>query len=301
MIKSVTVINHLGESKQFILSDPYSSGAIITNIEGIGPPKASINITDMATMDGGLFNSSRAETRNIVLYFRLLEHPTVEDSRQETYKFFPIKKRVSLIFETDNRTCEAYGYVESNEPDIFSKEETAQISVICSDPYFYEQGMNSTVFYGIEKAFEFIFSNESLDTELIEFSKIRNENEQHIIYNGDEDIGVLITIHAVGRVKNITIFNLKTREQMRINTDKIKEIVGEDFGAPDDILISTVKGDKYAKILHDGVYTNILNCLDKNVDWFQLSKGENIFAFVAEEGIENIQLWIDNRTIFEGV
>ena len=48
-------------------------------------------------------------------------------------------------------------------------------------------------------------------------------------------------------------------------------------------------------------HTNILNCLDKDSDWFQLSKGDNIFAYVVEEGTTNVQFKIENRTAFEGV
>ena len=65
-----------------------------------------------------------------------------------------------MIFETDNRMCETTGWVESNEPTIFSREEGCQISVICPDPYFYSLSKDSTIFSGIEPALEFPFSNE---------------------------------------------------------------------------------------------------------------------------------------------
>lgn len=55
------------------------------------------------------------------------------------------------------------------------------------------------------------------------------------------------------------------------------------------------------RVLRNGIYTNILNCLDKDSDWFQLSKGDNIFAYVVEEGTTNVQFKIENRTAFEGV
>lgn len=301
MIKSVKVINHLGEEKTFILTDPYQSGFIVTNIEGIGPPKANIGVTDSATMDGGKYNSARADTRNIVLYLRLLENPTVEATRHESYKFFPVKKKITLIFETDTRTCEAYGYVESNEPDIFSEEEAIQVSVICPDPYFYSQANNVTVFFGIEPAFEFIFSNESLEDSLLIMGEIKQRTEEVVLYEGDEDVGIVIHMHATGPVVNVHIYNMKTREHMFIDTTKLEDLTGDGLKASDEIIISTVKGDKYARLLRDGVYKNILNCLDKNASWFQLSKGENIFGIIADSGVSNLQFEIENRTLFEGV
>ena len=149
MIKSVKVTNYLDESKTFVLMDPEESGFLIEEITGLGPANATINTTEMASIDGSIFNSSRVGMRNIVLTLRLLFKPTVEDVRQESYKYFPIKKQVKLTIETDNRICESYGYVESNEPDIFSKDESTQISIICPDPYFYSVEPTTTIFYGV--------------------------------------------------------------------------------------------------------------------------------------------------------
>jgi hypothetical protein len=88
---------------------------------------------------------------------------------------------------------------------------------------------------------------------------------------------------------------------MKINTDKLLALTGSVIIAGDDIIISTVKGNKYITLLRDGVYINILNCLDKNVDWLQLSKGDNVFAFTAETGNAVLQFRIENQTVYEGV
>ena len=304
MIRAVTVTNYLGESKRFELAFPEKSGFAVQSISGLGPSKADINTTEISTNDGSLYNSARVNSRNIVMSLKLMFTPQIEDTRQESYKYFPIKKRVTLLIETDNRICETYGYVESNEPDIFSSDETTQISIVCPDPYFYSagpDGTNTTIFYGVEPLFEFAFSNESLTESLIEFGEIKNETEQTVYYSGDAEIGVVITIHAIGNVKNITIYNTGTREVMRIDTDKLEQLTGSGMVAGDEIIISTIKGDKSITLLRNGIYTNILNCLDKDSDWFQLSKGDNIFAYVVEEGTTNVQFKIENRTAFEGV
>ena len=130
MIKSFTVTNPKGESLKLELTRPELSGLIVQSIEGLGPTKATINTGETATMDGSLFNSARANSRNIVITLALMFAPTIEDSRQKTYKYFPVKKRIRLDFETDRRSVYTYGYVESNEPAIFSSQETVQISEI---------------------------------------------------------------------------------------------------------------------------------------------------------------------------
>ena len=49
MIKSVTVTNYLGESIKLELGFPEKSGFLIQSIDGLGPPKADIHKTEVAT------------------------------------------------------------------------------------------------------------------------------------------------------------------------------------------------------------------------------------------------------------
>lgn len=221
-----------------------------------------------------------------------------------SYKYFPVKRAITLLFETDNRKLQISGYVESNEPDIFSSQESAEISIICPNPYFYASGDDSTVtttFSNISSAFEFPFSNESLTTDLIEMGLIETNTERNIYYSGDGDIGFTITIHAIGEATNITIYNMTTRESMEIDTEKLEELTGSGLLYGDDIIICTVKNQKSATLLRDGVTTNILNCISKDSTWFQLTKGDNLYAYTAETYPENLQFTITNQTIYEGV
>ena len=98
MIKKVIVTNYLGESIELELGAPEKSGLFIRNIDGLGPGKASINTTDIASDDGSIFNSARSEQRNIVLTLGCLQVNGVTDSietaRQLTYKYFPKKKQL---------------------------------------------------------------------------------------------------------------------------------------------------------------------------------------------------------------
>lgn len=304
MIKSLTIENHLGESINIELENPEKSGFFISKIEGLGPPKAIINTSDMATNDGSLFNSSRVGQRNIVLTLGFLSKPTIEYVRQLTYKYFPIKKQIRFQIETDNRICETYGNVESNEPIFFSSMTGTVISIICPDPYFYstgEDGVTVSTFYAQDPLFEFEFSNESLTENLIEFGNIISVPEQTIYYEGDADTGIRMYLHALGAVENITIHNTQTRKSMRIDTDKLASLTGFGFGAGDTIIISTIKGAKSIYLLREGNYINILNCLDRNSEWFQLSKGDNVFAYEVESGFTNLEFRIENQTLYEGV
>lgn len=307
MIHSLTVTNYLGDRIRLELGRPENTGFLIKSITGLGPVKANVNTTEVATNDGSMFNSARLSQRNIVIqmaFVNTVYGEDIEEVRQKSYKYFPIKKNVELIIETDNRYVRTKGYIESNEPDIFSKQEGSQISIICPDPYFYsasEDGNNITDFYSIDPVFEFPFSNESLSDPLLIFGEIQIKTEGVITYYGDSEIGVMIYIHAIGPATNINIYNTETREVMSINTTKLEALTGKGIVASDDIIINTLKGEKSITLVREGMSYNILNCLDKNTDWFTLVKGDNIFAFTAESGVTNLQFRIENKVIYEGV
>lgn len=307
MIYSIVVTNYLGDRIKLELGKPDVSGFLIKSITGLGPAKANVNTTEVSTNDGSLFNSARLSQRNIVLdmvFINTVYGESIEDLRQKSYKYFPLKKSVELTIETDNRYVKTTGYVESNEPNIFSSQEGTQISIICPDPYFYsagEDGNNVTNFYSIDPMFEFPFSNESLDEPLLVFGEFQIKTEGVITYHGDSEIGVMIYIHAIGPATNINIYNTETREVMRINTEKISSLTGKGIVASDDIVINTAKGEKSITLIREGVSYNILNCLDKNTDWFTLAKGDNIFAFTADSGVTNLQFRVENKVIYEGV
>ena len=324
MIKSVIVTNHLGESLEMVLANPYETGFAITSIKGLGPSKSSINTTDIATSDGSVFNSARVNKRNIVLSITFVGNESIETLRQKTYKYFPVKKRLTLEFITDNRFLGIVGYVESNEPNIFSSAESCQISIICPDPNFYSSGDDGTVitefnsftslfefpwaeFYDMEQlphGFEnYIYHDEYLDKDLytLEFGSIDTIGMHNIPYDGDTETGVLIIMHAIGPVTMPVVYDITTQESITVNTNTLEVLTGSPMIASDTIEISTVKGNKYVKLIRSGHEYNIINCVGKHAGWFQLLKGDNVFGYSAESGIENLILTMENRMLYEGV
>lgn len=301
MIQSVVVTNFKGDSLELELAHPEKTGLAVHKIEGLGPPKADINYQKLATGDGGLYNSSRADTRNVVLTLAPLDNPSVEKNRIKTYRYFPLKKKVKLTFKTDVRVLYCEGYVESNEPDVFSDLETTQISVICVDPWLYAPGDSASVFSGVTPMFEFPFSNESLTDNLIEFGDIMVDTRARLIYEGDIDAGVEINVHALDGAEDIKLFNVDTREKMIIDTGVIATKTGKPFGYADDIFISTRPGNRYVKLLRDGVYTDIISALDRDSDWLMLTTGDNVFGFDARIGANNLWVTYSYRNTYGGV
>lgn len=513
MLKSVTITNYRGESVVYKIEGVDvndNNGLLITNIDGLGPVKADINMTKLVTSDGSIFNSARLEPRNIVIEARFTNATSIEDARQLSYKFFPIKKQVTIRVETDNRIAETTGYVESNEPNIFSEESDVQISILCESAFFYSPDKDVTTFSGVEAKFEFVYENaysevveETYEERYINFRGIiestpyfvHGYNEQgqetwiigdenigkvkinrggyspvtydvksititnrkngaatllctdgtqnndtldgderwftytltipatqktesfgftsegvltfdmlvsipclnhsydseaddhwtvapghegevkfttdlsssrlytlasieltdpdneaykftstsgdvfenitsnvdevgfyvlkrelvpgidkqtnfgdiifkkvaSVTYTGDSEVGCIIELHAIGTATNVTVYNMYTRERMRIDTDKIAALTGKGIVAGDTITICTIVGKKSITLLREGININILNALSKNTDWITLTKGDNVLGITADYGDQNIQFTVTSQVAYEGV
>lgn len=160
MIKKFIVKNYLNEILELELTNPDESGFIVQEVTGLGPDKSNLNIKEVANNDGGYFNSARTPVKNIVMNLLFVGTPLIEDTRHKSYRYFPMKKPLTLTIVTDRHTLNIDGYVESNEPNIFSDQEGCQISILCPSPYFTSGKKQIVQSSGEKPLFEFPFSNE---------------------------------------------------------------------------------------------------------------------------------------------
>lgn len=303
MINYLKVTNPKGESLTIDMRSPEKSGFFIRGIDGLGPSKSVVNMGESLYQDGSFFNSARVIRKNLVLDLGFYDYPgeTIEEIRNKTYKYFPMKKEIFIEVQTDSRLGLISGYVESNEPTIFSKEEGAQISILCPSAYFVGSDYISTVFNGSTNDFSFPFENPSLTESLIVFGSIFINTQGTVVYNGDVDTGIYIIIKFSGAVTNPVISNTLTGENFSINSTKLAAIVGSNFQAGDLLVIDTIKNEKRATLTRANFRYNILNAVDVMSDWFQIQSGDNVFVYTASAGIANMQFEIQHQLIFEGL
>ncbi len=167
MIQSLRIENPEGDSILCEFAKPWDTGFLITEMEGMGPVKSDIQTTDISSGNGSRYNSARMNERNIVahiMFYETDEFVSVEDLRQKTYQYFPCKQKVRLTMTTDNRQLYIDGYIESNEPDIWSEQETTEISIICPDPFFREVNNSKWIFNGVDPLFECPFHSDFYET-----------------------------------------------------------------------------------------------------------------------------------------
>lgn len=300
MIHAITAVNFKGESLRMELANPGSSGIYVHSVRGISAGEATISISNMATRDGGRFNSARVGTRNIVLTLGMLDTPSVEENRHLTYKYFPVKKPITLIFETDLNELQIEGYTEKNDVDIFSKSEQTQISILCPNPYFESSYVQTTNLADVIPLFEFPFSNEGPDPKIV-MGEYRTTNALVVNYQGESDVGFIINIYSGGNIRNFALFNAETRQTIWLRDDVINRITGSYILKNDIIRISTVKGAKSITLQRGAAIYDIINALKRDSQWIELTQGNNRIGYSATAGLEDIQFEITNKILYEGV
>lgn len=264
-----------------------NEGYVITDIIGIDPPDAVINTTRNSNADGSVVNSAYADNRTIIITLAI--NGPAEDNRINLYRYFKSKSPVQLYYKNDTRDVSISGFVQNFNVPLFEKKQIAQITIFCPNPFFNGANDNITEFSTIDDLFEFPFS---IEEEGIEFSRLLVNQETNVINGGDIDTGTVITLRAIGIVKNPTIYNTETNEFFGLNLS---------LAQGDVVTINTKKKEKSVKLLRGGVTQSIIGKIRYGSTWFQLSPGDNLFIVTADTFPENLYTTFAVVDQFEGV
>ena len=260
----------------------------VINVDGLNPPKAQINSSRVAGLDGSKFNSSKLEERNIVIYIRL--NGNVEANRIYLYSFFRTKEWCKFYYKNGLRDVFIEGYVESCEVALFTNNEIMQVSIICPNPYF--QNINEIV-DDISKAlsaFKFPFAINSP----IPFSTLSLDRVTTVFNDSSSENGMTIHIEIFGNVNKIRIVNVGSGEWFTVRGS---------FIANDSIVINTNKGDKSIRLFRNAVESNIFTGIQKGSTFFQLQAGNNSFSYLADDGASDdiVHIEFRHRDMYRGV
>lgn len=275
--------NKYGEQLEITNNPRY----VITDIDGLYPPEGVINTTQVANMDGSVFNSSHINDRVITITMAI--NGPAEANRLLLYRYFKTKYPVRLYYKNGVRDVYIDGYVSKFSVEYFEKKQTAQIEISCPMTLFRAVKESVTEFANIENMFVFPFAIEVAGRP---FSEIALGEQKTIINGGDVETGVVIRLNALGTVLNPKIYNADTGDRMTLSVE---------MRAGDEITINTRKKEKSITLLRDGVQTNIVGKLDAGSTWFNLIPGDNIFTYEADEFPEHLQCIFIINNQFEGV
>lgn len=109
---------------------------------------------------------------------------------------------------------------------------------------------------------------------------------------GDVETGIKIEFKALGSLSNPSLFNVNTREYIKIN---------KDMEAGEKIIVKTNYGEKKIQSIHNGETVDILHKLDLTSTFLQLNVGDNLFRYDAETNLNNLQVNIYYNPKYLGV
>lgn len=312
MIKSIEVSHIYGEYNHLtmILESPEESeGYAVREVTGLTPGKTNISSVDWAIIDGSSVTTNRLGKRTISLDILFIEGcgRTIEQMRDYIYLYFPIKKKVKItIHRTNGQSFFIHGYVEKNEPKIWSKEEGVNIDIMCPNPYFKDTKADVTNFMeqidlwhfdSFEPRIE--IPDESLDYPpreevypIFPISEMRVFKSRDVYNPSNVDVGLEMKIHAYGPVVNPGIYNETSQEMFRLIYDMTRD---------EEITIVTRDAEYSVTSNKRG---NILQYVDLSInDWIKAYPGNNhISIFCGNDyGLENMNLIITSRAIYAGV
>lgn len=278
----IKVKNHMGQ-----IAELDSLKYPVVNASGLTPASATINTSNIASVDGTFFNSSATNQRNIVLTITPNIEP--ESARLFLYQFFKPKYPITLFFKTKFREVYIDGYVETFEGGLYEQKQSFQISVICPQPFFTDVSTDTIKQSKVIDNFTFPFSTPESG---IVLSSIVTLEGGAIMNKGEETTGAIIELSARGTVLEPTVYNRTTGEKFTVQVE---------LRAGDLVRIDTRRGEKSVILLSHGETTNILNRITQDSKWLTLPTGENIFTFGCVYGDTNLDVIYHVSALYEGV
>ena len=191
-----------------------------------------------------------------------------------------IYENYSIRFRPDESVKYSITMAENN--DAFAK---FQITGTASNPMFSDTVECKSFFATTLPTFHFpLIISPSLPDKGIIFGKRTESLIANARNDGSVSIGMRIVFKANGTLVNPSLININTLEEFKIN----KTLV-----AGEEVEINTSIGKKNVKgRIDSGDFTNYYMYKDLNSSWLQLEVGDNFFRYSADEGINNLEVFV---------
>ena len=278
----------------------------IIEFEGFSPPPASIYTTKSPNRKGSKKNGSTLDVRPLL--FRIKIHGDIEANRNALYEWTDTETELKIYYKNGVKSVYCEGTVADCDIPVCTDNEIMTVAITCTDPYLKDLQDIVAEISNLLKQFTFPFAIEHTATRSvpvkrlitsvkdestgevtdtyeasatgtvvinngIPFSTLRENNITNV-FNAGAETGALIRIKALAEVSNISLYDANdATKRFSINKTLQENEVVE---------IDTERSPRTVKLIKtDGEIENILRYVGHNPTWFQLKKGNNIFAFSA--------------------
>lgn len=274
-----------------------SSPFIISEILGLDPPDATVNIDEYAVLDGGIFNSAKANYRTLQIAFAI--DYDAANSRQKIYRVLQPGRPVRIDYSDDNGLkVYTIGYAGKPEITHFAMKQVCTVTISCPDSYWQGAEQIAAAFYSITNAFSFPFGSVEDPGDVI-FGTKNLFNETEIVNDGNLPIGFVVDLLFKDATSTgVTITNIDTGAE--INITWVLTIVQ----ALDIVRIDTRPNHRKVVLIRNGVeVSSLFNGIDyENLrEWPMLNFGTNTIKVAATVTGEAPDISLTEQLLYEGV
>lgn len=228
---------------------------LIKSISGLSAADLTLFTGEFAR-DGGYYQGRRAVKRNPVITFKMnpdyKNDVSISDIREQLYRMFleptPDSDGVKVLLKDDRRPDRYFiGYTETINTDMWAQEQTAQVSMLCVDPYLKSNDLTT-------------------DTDAVGWTSLPLE------YDGSAATGLDLWLKVINATTEINI-----------DLNGVKMTLEGSFAPADIIQVNTVTGSR--AIRQNG--SDVMASLTGGSRWLQLNQQFNtlkVYGSVEGDG-----------------
>ncbi|AUN23159.1 phage tail protein [Clostridium botulinum] len=288
-MQKLNIINSNG--KELILSS--SKPFIFRSIGNTGNNSANIYSSTGAGQDGISIDAITLKERLLPIVGGIFGESKEDLHRKRAFlsSFFNPRDKFSITYKDDAKTRKIFGIVQDiTFNGVVGVTQEFLVQVLCPNPYWIELEEYKTTIALWQGDFEFPLE---IPPEGIEMGHRVSNLICNIANKGDVLTGMKIQFKALATVVNPSLFNINTREFIKINRS---------LNAGDVLEVTTEINNKRIELIKsNGTKENVFYWLDLESDFLQLDKGDNLFRYDAEKGIDNLEVVIYHTPLYLGV
>lgn len=280
MRKKLIYTNSSGDS--IVISDrPF----VLQKISGFNNIKNNIYTSKSMGQDGETYTDSNLGVRELIISGVLcVDNGDLKQSyRRQAIKILNPKLDGKLQYECDDFIKTIDCKVE-NAPvfgDESLRRQPFDITLLCPKPFFKDlEEIKADI--ALWKG-DFEFPLEIPQDTGIELGHREPSLIVNVLNNGDVECGIRIVFKALATLTNPSLFNVNTREYIKIN----KEMVAGEI-----VTITTHFGNKKIIDNLNGVMSNAFKYIDLGSTFLELDVGDNLFRYNADSGLDNLECGI---------
>lgn len=286
MSKKIICESYFGDKITFEHKFPF----FLESVDGLHEVLGTVAGMKSAYAIGESYIGTSVEKRNIIIKGAIRDD--IINCRQKLYRVFPLKTTGIFKYIDGDLKRKIEYRVESiriNEKGLYKH---FQISLICQNPYFTDIDKKNLQMATWSPAFKFLLKIPKNTG--IKFG-VKNTTSMAVIENNNNlEYGITITFTANDTVKNPMLFNVDSREEMKIE---------KTMQAGDKIIVHTYRENKniYYVPVSTGIEENINNLMIYGSKFLQVHRGKNTFRYNAEENVDNLEARIEYLTEYEAI